>query len=935
LKNIKRARRDEMKVFRLHAALFALLLIFLVPASLAEVVTFDEQEANGKKIYSLSNAQIRLSVCFGSGQLQEDTVTALPEWLSKFKGSPLALTTDADFLLDIMWTGWTAPGKENNAENPVFFSKKDFLLAEQMLRELSEGSKELDLIFKGKDVRFELKITYQLEPGSFYARRKLAIRDVRNRNHFLRWVWPSQLMILGELSAVKSGGFGQPVVLRFGQGGAFFGLEYPTSTNLLSLPEKGKAEVRCGQEIGERIGSSWVESEWVVEGLAPDPYLKLWFSKYLERIRVAPLRPYILYNTWYDLRAPEMVKDQPRALNEENILRTISSFRKRMFEERGLNLDAFVLDDGWDVYRSDWALNSEQFPRGLTPLAEALKSMGTRLGMWLGPIGGYSHRDWRVGYMRSQGYETVGDQMCVAGERYRQLLKKRVVDFVQKDGVGYFKWDGIQFSCSEANHGHLPDIYSRRAVMQSVIDLCQSVRRENPEIFLNVTSGTWLSPWWLKYANTIWMQGSDYGYANVPSISRRDRAITYRDFVLFEDLRQQEFWFPIANLMTHGVIKGELETLGERDEPLDKFSDDALLYLARGISMWELYISPALLTDQEWDSLAAAICWAKDRFPTLCLTEMVGGDPGELKPYGYAHFQGKRGIVAVRNPFIEDQALRLELSPSFGLDPNASSLVVEKVYPNRFIFPQMPAAGSAVELPLQGYETAVYEIYPLEEAKEPLVAGITFDVVDESRNGYKMRICEREKGGKLLNPEKVSGAIVNGKKVKTKEIILAAEKLKEPVSNASIQASSIAGGSEVGIHFVLKDPAIEATLAVLFEPSGKSIDAEDPIVALNLNGSDVEAKVENQKGRWGWYRVDVKQGEHTAQIKIVPGKNMNEWTGSAYVWLVCLEKPQAIEVSFELAQKVVSKRPMPPKPWPAGVVRRNIKLGKVEVKAVQ
>ena len=931
---IKRARRNEMKIFRSYAIFLALLLIFLVPASLADVVTFSEQGVNGKKVYSLSNQQVRCSVSFESGELKEDTVTALPEWLSKFPAASLSMATDADFLLDIMWTGWSAPGKENNAENPVVFSKKDFRLIEQKVRELPGGSKELDLLFKGANTRFELKITYQLEPGAFYARRKLAVCDASNRNHFLRWLWPRQGIILGELSAVKSGGFGQPVAFRLGEGGAFFGLEYPTSTNLINLKEKGKAEIRCGQEIGEKISSSWIESEWVVEGLSPDSNVKLWFSRYLDRIRVAPLRPYLLYNTWYDLRAPEMVKDKTRGLTEENILRTIASFRKRMFEERGLNLDAFVLDDGWDVYRSDWALRSEQFPRGLEPLAEALKSMGTRLGMWLGPIGGYSHRDWRVGFMRSQGYETVGDQMCVAGERYKQLLKKRVVDFVGKDGVGYFKWDGIQFSCSEPGHGHLPDIYSRRAVMQSVIDLCQSVRNEYKDIFLNVTSGTWLSPWWLKYANTIWMQGSDYGYANVPSISRRDRAITYRDFVLFDDLCKQEFWFPIANLMTHGVIKGELELLGERDEPLDKFTDDALLYLARGISMWELYISPDLLTDREWDSLAAAIRWAKDRFQTLRLTEMVGGDPGELKPYGYVHFQGKRGIVAARNPFIEEQALKIELLPSFGLDTDASSLVVEKVYPARFVFPQLQSTGSIIELPLQGYETAVYEIYPLEEATEPLVAGVTFDVSEE-KDGYKIGISEREKGGRLLNPEKVSEVTVGGKKVKPKEVVFPAEKLKEPLSNASVDVSSIKGGSVVRIHFILKDPALEATLAVLLEPSGKSIDAEDPVVALGVDGSKVEAKVENQKGRWGWYRVNVLPGEHTAQVQVVPGKDMNEWTGSAYVWLVCLEKPQAIEVSFALAQKISSKRPMPPKPWPVGVVRKNIKLGKFEVRAAQ
>lgn len=922
-----------MKVFRLSAMLLALLLIFLVPASLADIVTFNEQAVNGKKIYSLSNEQVRCSISFESGELKEDTVLALPEWLAKFGASPLSVTCDADFLLDIMWTGWAAPGKENNADNPVLFSKKDFQLAEQKLREFSGGSKELDLFFKGKNTRFELKITYQLEPGAFYARRKLAIRDARSRNHFLRWLWPRQGIIFGEVTSVKAGGFGQPVAFRLGGGGAFFGLEYPTSTNSINFKEPGKAEVRCGQEIGERIGNSWVESEWVVEGLSPDSRLKFWFSKYLDRIRVAPLRPYILYNTWYDLRAPEIVKDQTRALTEENILRTIASFRKRMFEARGLNLDAFVLDDGWDVYRSDWALRSEQFPRGLTPLAEALKSMGTRLGMWLGPIGGYSNRDWRVGWMRAQGYETVGDQMCVAGERYKQLLKKRVVDFVQKDGVGYFKWDGIQLSCSEPGHGHLPDIYSRRAVMQSVIDLCQSVRNEYKDIFLNVTSGTWLSPWWLKYANTIWMQGSDYGYANVPSISRRDRAITYRDFVLFDDLCQQEFWFPIANLMTHGVIKGELELLGERDEPLDKFTDDALLYLARGISMWELYISPDLLTDGEWDSLAAAIRWAKDRFPILCLTEMVGGDPGELKPYGYVHFQGKRGIVAARNPFIEEQALKIKLSPSAGLDPDATSLVVEKVYPTRFVFPQLQQAGSTIELPLQGYETAVYEIYPLEEATEPLVAGVTFDDVSEGKDGYKIRVCEREKGGRLLNPEKVNEVLVGGKKVKPKEALFPAEKLKETVSDASVQVSSAKEGSVVDIRFKLQEPALEATLAILLEPSGKSVDAEDPAVELSVNGSKVEPKVENQKGRWAWYRIDVLPGEHTAQMQIVPGKDRIEWMGSAYVWLVYLEKPKAVDASFALSQKISSRRPMPPKPWPVGVVRKDIKLGKVEVQA--
>ncbi|MDQ7053134.1 MAG: alpha-galactosidase [candidate division KSB1 bacterium] len=280
------------------------------------------------------------------------------------------------------------------------------------------------------------------------------------------------------------------------------------------------------------------------------------------------------------------------------------------------------------MYKSNWRLRPAEFPNGLRPIREALNEMGTQLGIWLGPIGGYSYRRWRVDWIREHGCETVRDQLCLAGKNYHALFKKRVVDFVARDSVGYFKWDGIQFSCSEPDHGHPVGLYSRRAVMEAVIDLCRAVREKDPDIFLNITSGTWLSPWWLKYANQIWMQGRDYGYANVPSISRRDAAITYRDVVLYENFGKNDFWFPIANLMTHGIIKGHLQKLGGEREPIDKFTDNAILYFARGVSMWELYISPNLLTDAEWDAIAGAIRWARDRFEVLMHTAMIGGNPG-------------------------------------------------------------------------------------------------------------------------------------------------------------------------------------------------------------------------------------------------------------------------------------------------------------------
>jgi len=172
-----------------------------------------------------------------------------------------------------------------------------------------------------------------------------------------------------------------------------------------------------------RIMRDPVESNWTVFGVTPDSRVKYWFFEYLNRLRVVPLMPYVLYNSWYDLRAPEMVKDSLHIMNEANVLRMVSLLRENMIRKHRIHLNAFVLDDGWDVYKSDWVLRPVEFPRGLRPIADALAQTETSLGLWFGPIGGYSHSDWRVGWMKSHGYEAVNGQLCLAGVNYSRLFR--------------------------------------------------------------------------------------------------------------------------------------------------------------------------------------------------------------------------------------------------------------------------------------------------------------------------------------------------------------------------------------------------------------------------------------------------------------------------------------------------------------------------------
>jgi hypothetical protein len=915
--------------FPFRKLIILLLMIFtVIKLNLtAERINFKEEKRGNLRIFSLSNDFIKFSIIFDKEKIKSEVIKAKNIWLKKFGSISTDIQMDGDFMIEIVWGGWRAPGRVNNADNLIQFTKKNFYFKDYFIKEFEDGTNLLELRLKGEKNPFEIKLVYKLAPGKFYFRRKLGIRDFNKSFHFLHWFWPRLGYIFGEISIIKSGGFGQPVAMKIGDLGVFFGLEYPTSENTLTFINSEKTELKCGQEIGKKIGKSWIESEWVICGISPNAQIKNWFLEYVKNIRIAPLRPYLLYNSWYDLRAPEMVKDPSRAMTEENVLRTIASFNKKLYRKRGLALDAFVLDDGWDVYQSDWLLNREQFPNDFMPIIKALQIMNTKLGIWISPIGGYSHRDWRVGWMKKHGYETVGDQMCVGGKNYKELLKRRLRDFIHSYDISYFKIDGIQFICNEGGHGHLPSIYSRRAVMEAVIDLCKSLRSKKTDIFLNVTSGTWLSPWWLKYANTIWMQGYDYGYANVPSISNRDRAMTYRDSVLFDNFKKEDFWFPMANLMTHGIIKGHLLSFDGKEEPLEKFTDNAVLYFARGISMWELYISPDLLTDVQWDILAKAIHWAKDRFPILINTEMIGGDPEKRFAYGYIHYSNDRAIIAVRNPFIEPQILRVKLSGYFNL--KADKLVLEKIYPVHWVSPELYSSTSVLNVYLQGYETAIYEIYPLKKAEYPLLTGCIYDFRKKNKKELILTCYRGEKKAYLLNPEKVKTIKYKDKKLSPKKLIIPAKAPSISVKNISLK--SLIKKEKANISFILENPAKEAILAILIESIGKSVGEKDPRVNIFLREKEIETNVERQKGRWTWYTVKIKPGEYAFKINIISAQGIKKWEGLFSAWLICKEKLKKINFQVILKKELKDLRPFPPKPWSKGEIRKNVKLGNIKL----
>ncbi len=450
---------------------------------------------------------------------------------------------------------------------------------------------------------------------------------------------------------VMRGGYGQPIFLDEAW---YLGLEYPAGYN--DLLETAEARLLVlhhypGRPIGEGLNT-----KTAVIGVAPRGLSReLAFSDYLDTVRIHT-RSFLQYNSWYDLQGAE--------LSPDNVLAAYRQFKQHLLEPYGLRMDAFVPDDGWQDPNSIWTPRKDLYPGEFAPLARALEAEGSRLGLWM-PLNGFNlNPDWG----RQQGYE-VSDQgryYCIVGPRYNAEIRRVTEHRIREGNLAYYKHDFNQMRCTAPGHGHLPDQrHGHEASLDAEIGLLAWERQVNPDIFLNVTSNVWLSPWWLMHADSIWMCASDFGYEKTfPQLSPREWDMSYRDAHFFQVYRQQGNLVPLSALMTHGIIHGRHCRLGGDRETLREFSDMVVLYYARGVQLKELYITPAMMDEPRWQVLGEATRWAVDNAADLRHTAMVGGDPRRGEPYGYVHWNGDHGTVVLRNPAPFGQTIRVPFDQS-------------------------------------------------------------------------------------------------------------------------------------------------------------------------------------------------------------------------------------------------------------------------------
>jgi hypothetical protein len=468
----------------------------------------------------------------------------------------------------------------------------------------------------------------------------------------------------------------------------FFGFENPLSWSRVA---GGRVEAGISRILPLRAGQSVTWS--AVLGTYPAGQLRRAFLAYIEEQRPRRYEPFLNYNTWYDI-------GYTNRFSEADVLDRIRAFGHELVDSRHVRMDSFVLDDGWDNPDSLWGFNSG-FPNGLNRAVQEAARYHAGIGIWLSPWGGYDQQKLqRIAFGRAHGYEIMKNGFALSGPKYYRAFSDTCSEMVERYHVNLFKFDGTG-NADRVFPGSMFD-----SDFAAAIHLISGLRRQEPGIFINLTTGTYPSPFWLLHADSIWRGGDDHSFSGVGT--KRQQWITYRDAQTYKNIVRGGPLFPLNSLMLHGIIYAQ-KADGLNTDPGNDFRDEVLSFFGSGTQMQEMYVTPSLLNQADWDMLAQAARWSREHAAILEDTHWVGGDPDQLQVYGWAAWNPRGWIVTLRNPSNSPQTFTLNPGAALELPPGAATSFSVRQPFAASAAPEHWEANHSVSLHLQPFEVRIYE----------------------------------------------------------------------------------------------------------------------------------------------------------------------------------------------------------------------------------
>ena len=620
-----------------------------------------------------------------------------------------------------------------------------------------------------------------------------------------QWTVPTGKGGVVSLNEYKAN-LGQPIYIQ----GMFFGCEFPV-TDTQIVDGTGYMRYYSGKSFAQLEKDNQLTADqdvakyvtWqTVAGAArstEQSVIQTDFFEYINSIS-EPSEFRLQYNSWFD----NMMR-----IDDKNILNSFSEIDREFNKTELRPMDSFVVDDGWNNYNKDYVLDAvrsgttlnktgfwefnSKFPNGLTPSSELVQNFGSNFGLWVGPRGGYNFYGSLADILTESGKGSkAGGSVDVADRVYVENLKNMFVDFQKKYGVNYWKWDGFaddwqfgQWPATDGvpgyanNHmtGGYQNMYHVTDFWEAWIDLFEVVRESEDtdgirNLWISLTCYVNPSPWFLQWANSVWMQCTGDRGESGSIEGKMDKMLTYRDAMYYDFISEHEFQFPLKAVYNHDPIYGSEGTgLNINSMTDEEFKNYLYIQAGRGTAFWELYYSDSLMTDGKYEANAEFLKWAEENFHILQHAKMIGGNPADgvklnSSPtavgnggdaYAFSAWDGNEGIISMRNSDTSAKTLTFKLDRNIGLSEQLEGKTLYRTSVHTFKTDndndyKTVSYGDEISVTLQPGEVRIWQFNTEKDSEKPVIEKFYNNGDDE----LTVRFSEKVTGKDL----KVNGADV-------------------------------------------------------------------------------------------------------------------------------------------------------------------------------
>ncbi|MHB0999177.1 MAG: NPCBM/NEW2 domain-containing protein [Armatimonadota bacterium] len=640
--------------------------------------------------------------------------------------------------------------------------------------------------------------------------------------------------------------------------GFFGGIEFPVASTRI---ENGQAII--AHQPGIRLTpGKWYDTRKAVYGFASPGKERAAFEKYIASHYPQKKTLHLNYNSWWTTGIP---------YSEQEVLNIMKVFSDKLYKPYGVSFDTFCIDMGWSDKNTIWDINRKLFPDSFSKVQDGAAQMGASLGIWMSPASGYPEaldNNWA----KEQGIKTFSTGayplICVTDQRYVDQIKEHMTGMAKDYGVSQYKFDNARLECPETSHGHEPGALSAEPLAESMISIFNAIREVQPNAFLeSFAFGPYESPWWLFYVDAlVSMYGADAPYGLVPCPVYRESYTTSRDY--FNLIGDRMNVCPISDLDICGIVH-------QSPEP---FMNDAVMSTMRGSVFLSFYVNHVYMNDSRWKMLADLMKWSRKNADIITKTQIIlpkstadgtasalpGEAPAPREPYGYAHWDGRKGLVIIRNPWIAPVSYKLELNDAIDTPDGLSDLSAVSIYPEVRLYSDNFKSGDTVTIPLAPYETLLLSI----NSSQP-VQGIP-NVSEQIGNRIKIT-------GRQSNVEKV---VFDGDQ-----------------GHIGADWTNFTSGVKNVLHMKLSaDVEVDAPnseLLILLEDKKVPV---DPVCSVKINGEDVPvtlsgsdtgwaadaSRADSHTEQWLFLRTPLSEGKNHVEIDLL---NRSETPKvSAWVW---------------------------------------------------